>query len=74
MWGRHILPPSSLLYSDSKLKFASSIYSSPTHYPPLFLLAISLQPSYLGVMRNAKGVMSDVALWLTPDSLAGLPP
>lgn len=68
MWGIHVLPQVS-----STLKFASSIYSSPTHYSPLSSGYKS--PTILpGVMRNAKGVMSDVALWLTPDSLAGLPP
>lgn len=70
-------------YSEFKLKMSVSvlqaplllhIYPSTTHYFPSFSGSLSLGPSYLGVMRTAKGVMSDVALWLTPDSLAGLPP
>lgn len=60
--------------SLSSKRFSCCTFAlAPPIISPLSM-AITLGPSYLGVMRNAKGVMSDVALWLTPDSLAGLPP
>ena len=62
----------SLYLSSKNVPCYTSTLTPPFIFP--LSLATSLGLSYLGVMRNAKGVMSDVALWLTPDSLAGLPP